>query len=196
MDVPTGQETSVLACEIHELARALEEKRSALEELRRTVEDDEARLAALRARLPPPAPSAPPNRNPDGAVPIPHTAPALPPEALARYGRQLVLREVGLAGQLALARASVVVVGAGGLGVPAAAYLAGAGVGRVTVADGDAVEAGNLARQVVYGGCVGRGKAECLVEFMSKSVPSSPLHYHNISQPDHAGKIEADERTD
>ena len=165
MDVPTDRENEPLAREMCELESSLETNRRTLNDLRRTVEDEEARLAVLRARLPPPPPPE---------APIPHTRPALPPDALARYGRQLVLREVGLAGQLALSRASVLVVGAGGLGVPAAAYLAGAGVGRVTVADGDVVEAGNLARQVVYGGCVGRGKAECLVEFMFDEVCLPP----------------------
>jgi adenylyltransferase/sulfurtransferase len=132
---------------------------------RRRLTDDRARLAALRARLP----------SPPSSAPIPHTDPPLPREALARYGRQLVLREIGLRGQRALSRARVLVVGAGGLGVPAATYLAGAGVGSVTVADGDDVEVGNLARQVVYGACVGRGKAESLVEFMTSYGPPSPF---------------------
>ena len=67
-----------------------------------------------------------------------------------RYARQLVLPEVGLSGQLRLAKASVVLVGAGGLGSPAALYLAAAGIGKLTLIDDDTVERSNLQRQVVH----------------------------------------------
>jgi molybdopterin/thiamine biosynthesis adenylyltransferase/rhodanese-related sulfurtransferase len=67
-----------------------------------------------------------------------------------RYARQIVLPEVGAAGQARLAAASVVVVGAGGLGCPVLQYLAGAGVGRLIVVDHDRVEATNLHRQPLY----------------------------------------------
>ena len=68
-----------------------------------------------------------------------------------RYARQTVLAEVGAAGQARLAAASVLVVGAGGLGCPVLQYLAGAGVGRIVVADHDVVEESNLHRQPLYG---------------------------------------------
>jgi molybdopterin/thiamine biosynthesis adenylyltransferase/rhodanese-related sulfurtransferase len=68
-----------------------------------------------------------------------------------RYARQTVLGEVGAAGQARLAAASVLVVGAGGLGCPVLQYLAGAGVGRLIVVDHDLVEETNLHRQPLYG---------------------------------------------
>ena len=67
-----------------------------------------------------------------------------------RYARQIVLPDVGVTGQARLAAASVLVVGAGGLGCPVLQYLAGAGVGRLTIVDHDRVEATNLHRQPLY----------------------------------------------
>ncbi len=69
---------------------------------------------------------------------------------LARYRRQIVLREVGVNGQSVLRDSSVLIVGVGGLGSPAALYLAGAGVGRLSLTDLDRVDASNLQRQIVY----------------------------------------------
>ncbi len=75
------------------------------------------------------------------------------------------LPEVGAAGQAKLAAASVLVVGAGGLGVPVLQYLAAAGVGRIGIVDGDVVEASNLHRQPLYGVAdVGRPKVEVAAE--------------------------------
>jgi molybdopterin/thiamine biosynthesis adenylyltransferase len=71
-------------------------------------------------------------------------------EELVRYSRQIVLREVGGAGQLRLRSAAVAVVGAGGLGSPAVLYLAAAGVGSITVIDDDRVALDNLQRQVLH----------------------------------------------
>lgn len=67
-----------------------------------------------------------------------------------RYHRQMLLPQVGVEGQLRLRRSAVLVVGAGGLGLPLMHYLAGAGVGRIGIMDGDCIELSNLHRQVWF----------------------------------------------
>lgn len=103
-----------------------------------------------------------------------------------RYARQLVLREIGGPGQQALQDASVFVVGAGGLGAPAALYLAAAGVGRIVIADHDQVALSNLQRQVIYRTAdIGRDKvvaaAERLLD-LNDAVSIEPLPYAVTSQ--------------
>jgi len=72
-------------------------------------------------------------------------------EELLRYSRQIMLPEMDVAGQQALLDASVLIVGMGGLGSPAAMYLAAAGVGHLLLADDDTVDLSNLQRQIVHG---------------------------------------------
>lgn len=82
-----------------------------------------------------------------------------------RYARHLVLKEVGGPGQQRLKAASVLIVGAGGVGAPAALYLAAAGVGRIALVDGDAVALSNLQRQILYAEAdIGRAKTEAARE--------------------------------
>ncbi|WP_425229482.1 HesA/MoeB/ThiF family protein [Sphingomonas sp.] len=79
---------------------------------------------------------------------------------LDRYARQIVLKEIGGAGQAQLKAASVTVIGAGGIGSPVIQYLAAAGVGRLVIVDNDRVELSNLQRQVVFDSALlGRPKA-------------------------------------
>ena len=80
---------------------------------------------------------------------------------LLRYSRHILLDEMGVEAQERLLAATVLVVGAGGLGSPAALYLASAGIGRILLADGDTVDLTNLQRQVLHrDDRVGQGKAE------------------------------------
>ncbi len=82
-------------------------------------------------------------------------------DEVERYARHLVLREVGGPGQQALKAARVALVGAGGLGAPAALYLAAAGIGALTLVDPDVVDLSNLQRQVLYAEAdLGRPKVE------------------------------------
>jgi molybdopterin/thiamine biosynthesis adenylyltransferase/rhodanese-related sulfurtransferase len=91
-------------------------------------------------------------------MPIPPHA-ELSPDELQRYNRHLLLPDVGEEGQRRLKAARVLLVGAGGLGSPAALYLAAAGIGRLGIVDADVVEVSNLQRQVVHGTRdVGRAK--------------------------------------
>jgi len=69
---------------------------------------------------------------------------------LTRYSRHILLPQVGIEGQRKLLSASVLLIGAGGLGAPAALYLAAAGVGRLVICDGDTVDLANLQRQIIH----------------------------------------------
>ena len=93
-------------------------------------------------------------------------------EQLLRYSRHILLPEIGVEGQEKLLAAHALVIGAGGLGSPAALYLASAGVGTITLADGDAVDLTNLQRQILHTtAAVGRPKAASGRDTLAKLNP-------------------------
>ena len=105
--------------------------------------------------------------------------PELSPEELSRYSRHVLLEEVGVDGQRKLAAARVLVVGAGGLGSPAALYLAAAGVGVLGLADLDRVEEHNLQRQIVHDtAAVGQPKVESAARHLAALNPHVQLRLH------------------
>jgi adenylyltransferase/sulfurtransferase len=109
----------------------------------------------------------------------------LSPEQLERYKRHLLLDGVGPAGQEKLLAGSVLLIGAGGLGSPAALYLAAAGVGRIGIVDFDRVDASNLQRQVLYDTAdVGALKTEVAERKLRALNPDVALRIH-------AAKLEA-----
>ncbi len=103
-----------------------------------------------------------------------------------RYSRQLVLPEIGPEGQGRLKASSAVVVGAGGLGIPASVYLAAAGVGRIGIVDGDVVERSNLHRQTIYTESdIGKAKATVASEYLRRVNP-------NITVVPHEARLTSD----
>lgn len=97
-------------------------------------------------------------------------------EEQLRYSRQLRVTEFGVEGQLRLKKSRTVIVGAGGLGCPVAMYLAGAGVGSITIVDHDAIDISNIHRQVAYKTeDVKKSKATVLVDTIDGINPD--LHY-------------------
>jgi sulfur-carrier protein adenylyltransferase/sulfurtransferase len=103
---------------------------------------------------------------------MPDPLPALSPAELARYSRHILLGEVGVEGQRKLAAARVLVIGAGGLGSPAALYLAAAGVGTIGIADFDRVEEHNLQRQLLHEtSSVGEPKTESAARRLHATNP-------------------------
>ena len=93
-------------------------------------------------------------------------------DALLRYSKHFLLTQVGLEGQKKLDQASVLIVGAGGLGSPSSLYLAAAGIGRIGLVDSDRVDVSNLQRQILYGtGQVGQPKVQAARERLSDLNP-------------------------
>jgi adenylyltransferase/sulfurtransferase len=100
-------------------------------------------------------------------------------DELDRYARHLVLRQVGGAGQAKLRAARVLVIGAGGLGSPAALYLAAAGVGTLGLADDDEVSLSNLQRQILFRTCdIGRSKVEAGAQTVAALNPGVTVVPH------------------
>ncbi|ROT41110.1 ThiF family protein [Sodiomyces alkalinus F11] len=113
----------------------------------------------------------------------------LPATDYERYSRQMVIPGVGTKGQLRLKAASVLIVGAGGLGCPAAAYIAGAGVGTLGIVDDDTVETSNLHRQIAHASSrVGMSKVESAITYLKEYhqahwfpvPPHRALHHHSL----------------
>ena len=107
--------------------------------------------------------------------------PSLDAAEMRRYGRHLVIPEVGPEGQRKLKAARVMLVGAGGLGSPLALYLAAAGVGRLGLVDFDRVEASNLQRQLLFGERdVGRDKVSAAVAAAARGQPAREVEPHGV----------------
>lgn len=95
-------------------------------------------------------------------------------EQLERYSRHIILKEVGVKGQKKLLGAKVLIIGAGGLGAPAAMYLAAAGVGTIGIADADEVDLSNLQRQVIHTTSdIGKAKVKSAKETMNAINPET-----------------------
>ena len=93
-------------------------------------------------------------------------------EQLERYSRHIILKEVGAKGQKKLLNSSVLIIGAGGLGAPAAMYLAAAGIGRIGIADADEVDLSNLQRQIIHATeDLGKAKVQSAKETMNRMNP-------------------------
>ena len=104
----------------------------------------------------------------------------LRPAELARYSRHVLLPEIGESGQTKLKRAKVLVIGAGGLGSPAALYLAAAGVGIIGIADFDRVEESNLHRQVLHRDAnVGELKTTSAKQCLAETNPLIEIREHS-----------------
>jgi molybdopterin/thiamine biosynthesis adenylyltransferase/rhodanese-related sulfurtransferase len=101
-------------------------------------------------------------------------------EEIRRYSRHLILPEVGLAGQKKIKAASVLCIGAGGLGSPIAMYLAAAGIGKIGIVDFDTVDYSNLQRQILHTDAdVGRSKAESAKETLAGINPNCEVVLYN-----------------
>jgi molybdopterin-synthase adenylyltransferase len=102
-------------------------------------------------------------------------------QQLDRYARHIVLRDIGGAGQAKLLDSHVLLIGAGGIGCPAIQYLAGAGVGSISVIDDDAVSLSNLQRQVLYSDAqIGEAKVDAAAKAVAQLNPD--VDFYAIKQ--------------
>src|SRR6202795_2321121 len=107
-----------------------------------------------------------------GTPTVPDTGRTLSKQEIQRYSRHLIMPEVGMEGQLKLAKAKVLMIGAGGLGAPLGLYLAAAGVGRLGIVDFDVVDFTNLQRQITFSTSdVGRPKIQAAKERLAGMNP-------------------------
>ncbi len=101
---------------------------------------------------------------------------------LLRYARQILLPEIDVQGQETLERSRVLLVGAGGLGCPAALYLAASGIGHLTLCDPDRVSSSNLPRQILYGvEDIGQLKVEAARRQLLRQAPDARIDIHSRS---------------
>ena len=106
-------------------------------------------------------------------------------DEIDRYARHLVLKEIGGAGQMKLKAAKIALVGMGGIGSPAALYLAAAGIGTLGLIDDDDVALSNLQRQVLYGTAdIGAPKAEAAAAHLGALNPHCACHGHSLRLDD------------
>jgi len=102
-------------------------------------------------------------------------------EQMERYSRHIILKEVGAKRQKKLLNAKVLIIGAGGLGAPAAMYLAAAGVGTIGIADADEVDLSNLQRQIIHGTKdVGKAKVKSAKETINEMNPDVTVNTYRI----------------
>lgn len=102
-------------------------------------------------------------------------------EQLERYSRHIILKEVGAKGQKKLLNSKVLIIGAGGLGAPAAMYLAAAGVGTIGIADADEVDLSNLQRQIIHATSdVGKAKVQSAKETMEAINPDVKVNTYRV----------------
>lgn len=102
-------------------------------------------------------------------------------EEINRYSRQLMQQEIGLEGQLKLKAAKVMVIGAGGLGCPVLQYLAGAGLGTISIVDFDTIEIHNLHRQILYTPAdVGKKKPIIAAEKLNQLNPHCHINSYDV----------------
>ena len=117
-----------------------------------------------------------------GGVAAEPEAATLSNHEVARYSRHLIMPEVGMDGQLKLKAASVLCIGAGGLGSPVALYLAAAGVGRIGIVDFDVVDYSNLQRQIIHGTPdVGRPKLDSARDRLNAINPEVTVETHDAA---------------
>lgn len=107
---------------------------------------------------------------------------AMTDEQIERYSRHIILKEVGAKGQKKLMNAKVLIIGAGGLGAPAAMYLAAAGVGTIGIVDADEVDLSNLQRQIIHSTAdIGKPKVKSAKETMNAMNPDVEVKtYHKF----------------
>lgn len=102
-------------------------------------------------------------------------------DEIERYSRHIILRDIGGPGQMKLARARVLVIGAGGLGAPVLSYLAAAGVGTLGIVDADTVSLSNLQRQVIHNTAdIGRLKVDSAADALHRLNPHVRVEKHNL----------------